>query len=134
MNVSFSKASHLSGNLQRQAGMSMTMVLVVMSVVVFFATFGFKAGPAYFENWTVQKVVSQVAGDAQVMRGTRKGVFKKMNEMLGHNNIWSLKAEDIVVLTKVSTGYTAHLDYERRENLFSNIDLIMRFNTEEEES
>ena len=134
MNTRFSKATRMSGNVHRQAGMSMTMVLVVMSVVVFFATFGFKAGPAYFENWTVQKVIGKIAEDEEVMRGSRKVVYKKMNEALGFNNIWTLKAEDIVTLTKVSNGYTAHLDYEKRETLFSNIDLVMRFNTEEEES
>lgn len=132
MITTFSKTGRSAALANRQRGMSMSMLLVVMSVVVFLATFAFKAGPAYFENWTVNKVIEQVAADEQVMRGSRKAVYKQMNTMLSHNNVWTLKAEDIVTLTKQDNGYVASIDYERRENLFSNIDLVMRFNTEEE--
>lgn len=133
MTRTFSKVAH-SASVTRQRGISMSMLLVIMCVTVFLATFAFKAGPAYFENWTVQKVVDQVTSDETVMRGSRKAVYKQINTMFGHNNLWHLKAEDIVTLQKDGNSFLATVAYEKRETLFSNIDLVMSFSSAKDDS
>ncbi len=131
MTTTFSKPTQRPASLRSQRGMSMTAILVIMSVVVFFATFAMKAGPAYMDNWTVMKVVDQVSEDDALMRGSKKAFYKSLNQQLGLNNLWTYKAEDIVELKKASGGrFEAKVSYEKRENLFSNIDLVMRFEEE----
>jgi len=130
MTRTFSKRAQYGATVRAQRGISMTVVMVLLAVAIFFATFAFKAGPAYFENWTVLKVVDSVTSDETLMRGTRKGVYKQLNPQFGHNNLWTLKAEDIVTLKKEGNSYLASVKYEKRETLLSNIDLVMSFDSE----
>ena len=130
MTRTFPKSAQRETGRRAQRGMSMTLLLAIMAVAIFIATFAFKAGPSFSENWTVLKVVDSVTSDEALMRGSRKGVYKQLNTQFGHNNLWSLKAEEIVTLKKEGNTYTAFVNYEKRETLFRNIDLVMRFNNE----
>jgi len=108
--------------------MSATMVLVVMSVTLFIGLFIAKAGPAYFENWTVQKIADGVASDRDLMSAPRSRVLQSIQEQYRHNNLWGLKADETIVLKKdAERGYLVTVAYEKREKLFKNIDLVMRF-------
>lgn len=130
MSTMFAKASHTLAPRHAQRGLTMTTALAIMCVAVFIATFAFKAAPAYFENWTVVKVVDSVMQDSQVANGPRKAIYKQLNAQFGHNNLWHVKAEDVVELKRGDTNtYVATVAYEKRETLFSNIDLVMSFNS-----
>jgi len=111
-----------------QRGMSMTMLLVVTAVSVFIGLFVAKAGPAYFENWTVTKIADGVAANSSLLGSPKSRIYQTIQEQYRHNNLWDLKAEDTITLKKdAKRGYLVMVDYEKRENLFSNIDLVMRF-------
>ena len=111
-----------------QRGMSMTMIMIIMGVAMFFGLFAFKTGPAYFENWTVSKIANDVAANPDLMRAPKSKIYQSIQEQYRHNNLWDLKAEETIVLKKDGKrGYLVTVDYEKRENLFSNIDLVMRF-------
>lgn len=106
----------------------MTMVMLIMSVAIFLGLFVAKAGPAYFENWTVTKIADDIASNAELMRAPKSRIYSSIQEQYRHNNLWDLKAEDTITLKKDGKrGYLVTVDYEKRENLFSNIDLVMRF-------
>ena len=111
-----------------QRGLSTIGVLVLMSVAVFLGLFALKAGPVYFENLTVKKIVADTVADRDLMRSSRSKVYEQLNAQYGINNLWGLKAEDTVELKRDGDrGYVARVNYEKRENLFANIDLVMRF-------
>ena len=111
----------------RQRGMSMTGVMAIMGVSIFLGLFAIKAGPSYMENMTVQTIVGDTAENADLMRSSRTKVYQQLNAQYRMNNLWDLKAEDTIVLTKAKSGYVMNVAYEKRENLFANIDLVMRF-------
>ena len=115
----------------RQRGMSMTAIMAIMGVTVFLGLFAVKAGPAYFENMTVKSIAETVASDEALMRGSRSKVYKQLNTQYSFNNLWDMKAEDTIDLKKDGRdGYKVRINYEKRETLFGNIDLVMRFDQE----
>ena len=116
-----------------ERGMSMTAIMAIMAVSVFIGMFAIKAGPAYFENMTVQSIVEDAAADDELMRGSRSKVYKQINAQYGMNNLWDMKAEDTVELKKDGSGYVLRVAYEKREPLFGNIDLVMRFDSATDE-
>jgi len=111
-----------------QQGMGMTTVMVIISVALFLGLFAFKVGPHYFENWTVNQVVEEISAKADVLKKPRSKVYAQINKAYRQNNLWDLKAEDTIELKKNSkTGYTLVVKYEKRTNLFANIDVITTF-------
>lgn len=128
MSTTFVSTAMRSSGLHGQRGLTMTSTLFILCVGVFMVTFAFKAAPAYYENWTVVKVVDQVMSDRELANGPRKAIYRRLNEQFDHNNLWALEAENVVELQRGETStYTAKVAYEKRETLFSNIDLIMSF-------
>lgn len=113
----------------RMRGMSMTMIMLVMGVAIFFGMFAIKAGPVYMENLTVKSIIESTVADEELMRSSKSRVIVQLNQQFRMNNLWDLSAEDVVQVKKNSKGpgYELVLDYERRENLFGNIDLVMYF-------
>ena len=111
-----------------ERGMSMTAVMAVMGVAVFLGLFAFKAAPAYFENLTVKSVVADAVADEELMRSPKSKVYRQIDAQYGMNNLWGMKAKDTVELKRAKNGgYDVRVNYERREPLFANIDLVMHF-------
>lgn len=114
---------------RRQSGMSLTMVMLVVSVAIFLGLFAFKVGPNYFENWTVQKIASDTASNAELMSTKSKSkIYSHLNSAFRTNSLWDLKPEETIELTKNGNrGWNVHVKYEKRENLFSNIYVVTAF-------
>lgn len=110
--------------------MGMTGILIVMAVSVFVGLFAIKVGPHYFENWTVTKIADDVANNADLMKQPRSKVYRYINQAYRTNSLWDLKAEDTIKLKKDGKrGYIVNVQYEKRANLFHNIDLVTTFDS-----
>lgn len=126
-----SSAGVTASPMARQRGMGMLSMLVILSVAIFLGLFAFKVGPNFFENWTVSKIASDVAGNPELLKQPRSKVYAHINQAYRTNNLWDLKAEETIKLKKDGNrGYIVTVQYEKRENLFSNIDLVTRFDKE----
>ena len=126
-----SRAARRPRTARAQRGMSMTATLAALGVAVFIGMFAFKAGPAYFEAWRVQQAADNVAADADLMRSPRSKVYKQLATQYQMNDLWNLRPEDTIELKKDGErGYAVRVAYEKRETLFGNIDLVMRFDRE----
>jgi hypothetical protein len=113
---------------QKQRGMSFIAVFIILAVVLFFATAAFKIGPSYMEYMTVAKIAEDVSRNSEVLKGSKSKVNKYINQAYRTNNLWDLKAEDTVELKKDGRrGYTVKVNYEKRMNLVSNIDVVTVF-------
>ena len=115
----------------RQRGLSMPVILVVMGIVIFIGTFAFKVGPHYLENLTVNKIVENKMADDSLRNAPRKKIYSALNQAYGLNNLHGMRAEDTVEIKKDKAGgYFMKVNYEKRANLFSNIDVVTRFEKE----
>ncbi|MFK8078732.1 MAG: DUF4845 domain-containing protein [Granulosicoccus sp.] len=114
--------------IKRQSGLGLTGYLVVISVCVFVGTFVVKIGPHYAQYWTVSKVADDLASKPEVLEKSRSEIYKFIDGAFRQNNIWDLKPEDTIVLTRDKTrGHIVNVKYERRTNLFHNIDVVTSF-------
>ena len=112
----------------RQAGMSTIGVLAVVGVAIFLGLFAIKVGPAYFENMTIEKIIEDKAADTNLMKAPRSKVYASINQAYRMNNLWDMRAEDTVRLKKDGAkGYVMTVQYEKRANLFANVDVVTVF-------
>ena len=119
---------------RRQRGMSTIAVLALVSVAIFVGLFAVKVAPAYFENATIEKIVETKAADASLMKAPRSKVYQALNQAYRHNNLWDMRAEDTIKLKKDGArGYLIEVAYEKRANLFANIDVVTVFGEPETE-
>jgi len=112
--------------LRRQAGLGMFGWLIVLAVAGFAISVGLKIVPHYLDYNTIVGIVEGVS--PEVWRGSSK---KKMHEVVDKglkvNNIRTLMSKDVLQIDRAQTLTTVNVDYEIRENLFSNVDVVLVF-------
>ncbi len=120
-----------AGSLKRQAGMSFLGVFALVSMLMFIGLFAFKVVPGYVEFMTVTSIAEDTQNDAELMRAPKSKVMASINAAYRQNNLWDLRGEDTIKLTKSGAkGYKVGIDYEKRANLFSNIWVVTEFKKE----
>lgn len=114
--------------IKREQGLGYTGYLVILSVAIFIGLFAFKVGPHYFENLIVAKVAEELTEKPDILKQPKSKVYAHINQAYRTNNLWDLKAEDTIKLKRdAKKGYIVSVQYERRSNLFHNIDLVTSF-------
>lgn len=106
----------------------MTALLALTGAAAFVGLFALQVGPAYLENMTIARIVDEKSADEALMRGPRNKIYASLNQAYRTNSLYSLKAEDTVRLKRdADRGHTMDVAYERRSNLFANIDVVTVF-------
>ena len=114
---------------RKQKGMSFLAMFAVVAVVVFLAMFAFKVGPSYMEFMTVKTIAEDVSNNPDLLKGPKSNVVKYIDQSYRTNNLWDLKASETIDLQKDGRlGYVITVNYEKRANLFANIDVVTVFN------
>jgi len=109
--------------------MSVTSVLIVLVVAMFLGLFAFKVIPPRLEYITVKSIGQSVADNEELMKQPKSKVMAALNQSFRANSLWELKADESFLLSKGKNGgYKITVDYEKRSTLFSNIDVVSRFN------
>ncbi len=116
---------------KHQRGMGMLSIFCLIAVALFLGMFAFKVAPHYMENWTVSKIASDVASNPELLKQPRGKVYKYIEQAYRMNNLWGLKPEDTIKLKKDGNqGYVVTVQYEKRDTLIRNIDVVTSFDTE----
>lgn len=116
---------------QGQRGLGLLSLMLMLSVAIFIGLFVFKLAPIYLENWTVSKVATDVASNPQLLKQPRSKVYSYISQAYRTNNLWDLDPEKTIKLKKDGDrGYIVTIQYEKRDNLFSNIDVVTSFDRE----
>ena len=111
--------------------MGMLSIFCIIAVALFIGMFAFKVAPHYMENWTVSKIASDVASNPELLQQPRSKVYSYIQQAYGMNNLWELKPEETIKLKKNGNkGYVVTVQYEKRDTLISNIDVVTSFDTE----
>ena len=113
----------------RQQGLSFLGWVAIIAVAAIFASVGLKTVPHYLENKTILEVINSV--DPAVLKsGSKKKVFELIDKRLKINNVRDYKGKDILAFKRTKESSYMVLDYEVRENVVANMDLVLAFNTE----
>lgn len=108
--------------------------LVIMVMILFFGgllTLVIKLGPAYMDDKTISEAVESIRDTEGLSSMGPAQIRTLINKRLIVNNVRSLKSDDITV-DKHGKEVLITVDYEVRNNLFSNVDTVIRFRHEYE--
>lgn len=115
----------------RQRGAS---ALTMMVMVLFFGgllTLVIKLGPAYLDDITIQEALESLDGTEGLSQMGPAQVRTLINKRLSVNNVRGFDAKNITV-EKNGELVVIKVDYEVRNNLFSNVDTVVHFQHEYE--
>ncbi|MCK2149283.1 MULTISPECIES: DUF4845 domain-containing protein [Marinobacter] len=115
----------------RQTGAS---ALTMMVMVLFFGgllTLAIKLGPIYLDDITIQEALESLDGTDGLSTMGPAQVRTLINKRLSVNNVRGFDAKNIAV-EKDGDTVLIMVDYEVRNNLFSNVDTIVHFKHEYE--
>lgn len=115
----------------RQAGAS---ALTMMVMVLFFGgllTMAIKLGPIYLDDITIQEALESLDGTDGLSTMGPAQVRTLINKRLSVNNVRGFDAKNIAV-EKDGDTVLILVDYEVRNDLFSNVDTIVHFKHEYE--
>ena len=124
------KKNNLSA-MTRQSGAS---ALTMMVMVLFFGgllTLAIKLGPIYLDDITIQEALESLDGTDGLSTMGPAQVRSLINKRLSVNNVRGFDAKNITV-EKDGDRVLILVDYEVRNDLFSNVDTIVHFKHEYE--
>ena len=112
----------------RQAGMSSIGFLSTVALGVLLLTCTLKMLPAYVQNWNVQSVLDSVLTEhlERATPFTKAEIRSRINKRFNINQITGLTSGQVII-EKTANAYRVEANYEVREPLFSNIDVVMKF-------
>ena len=113
-----------------QGGMTMLGFLITLSVVILFLFCGMKIVPMYIEYYSVKKMLATISGNPEAASASKdkiRGLFAKSLQI---DYVKIIKPEMLKIET-TEAGYNLVVDYERRESLIANLDVVGKFHAEQ---
>src|SRR6056297_134435 len=110
----------------RQRGLTGMGWLAVLVLVVSGITLTLKIGPHYIDFYTMKSVLEGLPAD-QVHKMSRTQINDTLEKRFKLNNLRDFRIRDIITVDRGRDGTSLEVNYERRENLFFNVDVIITF-------
>jgi hypothetical protein len=112
--------------MHKQKGITLSGFLLWSIVVVFIAIMGFKVGPAYLENVTIQSHIKTIANDSNIPQ-TRGDIMRAFDSRTTVDNISAITAKDLEI-TKDGDRMIISATYTVCVPLIANMRACMDFN------
>jgi Tfp pilus assembly major pilin PilA len=110
----------------RQNGMTAIGWLLVLGLIAFFALITLRLVPLYLEYAKVASALESLENEPGITRKTKPEIVKMMQKRFEVNDVVNVSAREIKV--KKDKGIlTVSIEYERREHLVSNLDVVATF-------
>lgn len=115
-----------------QQGMSIVSTIIVLSVLAFFVIVLFKIVPHYLDNKALDRIIMAVETDQATGSAVRTpaAFYAHVSKGMQINSINDLSAQDAMKVTQSGSEFHVHMQYERREPILKNIDLVVKFDKE----
>ncbi len=113
-------------SLSRQAGLSFMGILMVVAVVASAVTLVLKLAPHYIDYYAVKSVIEDLPTQ-KVHEMSRSEIKESLQKRFKVNNLRDFKVTDILKIDRGRDDTVLNVKYEQREHLFSNIDVVLRF-------
>jgi hypothetical protein len=116
---------------QKQRGMSMLGFLMVLCLVIFFAFCAMKIVPMYIEFYSVKQALKGLAEDQGLAGATKEKIREMYLRRLEMSYADHVKKMDALRFESGDGGVKMVVDYERRETLMANLDVVGKFHAEQ---
>ena len=115
---------------RKQGGMTMLGFLITLSVVILFLFCGMKIVPMYIEYYSVKKALASIANEQDTSSATKDKIRAMFARHITIDYVKIIKPEMLQIQT-TDSGFNLVVDYERREELIANLDVVGRFRAEQ---
>ena len=113
-------------SLVKQKGLSAFGWLVVIFLFGIALTIAYAMIPAYYDNTLVADGLKSIGSSPDVKAMSREQAVSKLQSYFDLNGVRGEPTKSIKVVRR-SEGILVNIDYEVRENIFGNVDVVMRF-------
>lgn len=113
-----------------EQGLSLLGWLMALAIVAFLASTAFKMVPHYMDYMALEKIINSVETDRAANVTTVNDFYNHVSKGMQVNGIRDLNAKDILDVKVENQSFVAHLQYEKREPMIQNLDLVARFDKE----
>ena len=113
-----------------QGGMTMLGFLITLSVVILFLFCGMKIVPMYIEYYSVKKALASIANEQDTSSATKDKIRAMFARHITIDYVKIIKPEMLQIQT-TDSGFNLVVDYERREELIANLDVVAKFRAEQ---
>lgn len=117
-------------SLRSQKGLSFVGWLVVLALLAFAATSAAKIVPYYVDYLSLKKIIESAGTDRKSDITTVNDFYAYVAKGMQVNNIRNIDLNKALTVTTENNKFLAHLKYEQREPLISNIDVVVKFDRE----
>ena len=111
----------------RQRGMALVQWMFLILIIGGIATAAIRTVPHYIDFYTMVSVVEALP-DEQVHTMSKKNIRDSLRKRFKVNNIRDLDPAKVVAIDRKKGATELTLNYEVREHLFYNIDVVLSFN------
>ena len=115
-------------SINSQSGMTTTSALFTVFLVGFFLTIIFKLAPHYMDNRIIQGAIDQV-GQSDINGKSNSEIRRKVADFFIINNIRDIDVRKVAIAQE-ETGTRISLDYEKRIEMFGNVDVVLKFSNQ----
>ena len=113
-----------------QGGMTMLGFLITLSVVILFIFCGMKIVPMYIEYYSVKKMLATISGNPEAASASKDKIRGLFARSLQIDYVKIIKP-DMLKIEATDSGFNLTVDYERREELIANLDVVAKFRAEQ---
>ena len=115
---------------RKQGGMTMLGFLITLSVVILFVFCGMKVVPMYIEYYSVKKALASIANEQDTSSATKDKIRALFARHITIDYVKIIKP-DMLKIEATDSGFNLTVDYERREELIANLDVVAKFRAEQ---
>jgi hypothetical protein len=121
-----SRSAATAAPLRRQRGLTAMGGLLVLVVTASVITMALKVVPHYIDFYTIQTVIEGLPRH-EVRSMSRIALNEQLDKRFKINNLREFAIRDIITVERSRDLTVLEVLYERRENLFLNIDVVITF-------
>ncbi|WP_071870574.1 DUF4845 domain-containing protein [Atopomonas hussainii] len=115
---------------KQQRGMSVMNILLMLALAAFLASTAFKVIPHYLDFMALEKMIVAIESPQGQGMTSPGDVYAYIEKGLTVNSIREFDLEKAMEVEQEGNDFLIKLNYERRENLIKNIDLVVKFEKE----
>ncbi|MDG2501644.1 MAG: DUF4845 domain-containing protein [Porticoccaceae bacterium] len=110
----------------KQRGATLTSTIIIVFIAGLLLQVAFKLGPHYLDNRIIAGAIQQI-GQSDLEDETIPDIRRRVSDFFTINNIRDVPASKVLI-NRDRNGVRITLNYEKRIEMFSNVDVVLKFN------
>ncbi len=114
-----------------QKGMTAIGWLLVLGLIAFFTLITLRLIPGYLEFAKVSSVLESLQNEPGITRKTKTEIYRLIGKRFDVNDIFQVEPKQVKI-AKDKDGLKISVNYERREHVIGNVDVVATFDKQVE--